>query len=162
MSNANPVSATNPNPPACSPQTSGSSQNGTQCPANKLVITPAAPIPSGTTFTVTVDHTGRPGVQHDATPPLVTYSGDAGTYTVDEDVSITCSASDPEPGSGLDSSTCEDVSGPAYSFGLGSHTFSASATDVAGNTGTGRTTFTVVVTFDSLANPSTASRRTTT
>ena len=44
------------------------------------------------------------------------------------------------------------MSGPAYSFGLGSHTFSATATDVAGNTGSGQTTFTVVVTFDSLAN----------
>ena len=40
VSNANPVSATNPNPPACSPQVSGNTQNGTQCPANKLVITP--------------------------------------------------------------------------------------------------------------------------
>jgi hypothetical protein len=65
VSNVNPVSATNPNPPACSPQVSGTSQNGTQCPANKLVVTPAAPIPDGTTFTVTIDYTGRPGVHHD-------------------------------------------------------------------------------------------------
>jgi Peptidase family M1 domain len=65
VSNANPVSATNPNPPACSPQVSNSTQNGTQCPANKLVITPATPIPAGTTFTVTVNYTGRPGVHTD-------------------------------------------------------------------------------------------------
>jgi hypothetical protein len=65
VSNANPVSATNPNPPACSPQVSNNTQNGLQCPANKLVVTPAAPIPSGTTFTVTVDYTGRPGVHTD-------------------------------------------------------------------------------------------------
>ncbi len=65
VSNVNPVSATNPNPPACSPQTSGNSQNGTQCPANKLVVTPSSPIPDGTTFTVTVDYTGRPGVHVD-------------------------------------------------------------------------------------------------
>jgi hypothetical protein len=65
ISNVNPVSATNPNPPACSPQVSGNSQNGQQCPANKLVITPATPIPSGTTFTVTVNYTGRPGVHTD-------------------------------------------------------------------------------------------------
>src|SRR5205085_1889579 len=38
VSNANPVSATNPNPPACSPQVSDNTENGTQCPANKLVI----------------------------------------------------------------------------------------------------------------------------
>src|SRR6478736_1402137 len=65
VSNANPVSATNPNPPACSPQVSNNTQNGTQCPANKLVVTPATPIPDGTTFTVTIDYTGRPGVHTD-------------------------------------------------------------------------------------------------
>jgi hypothetical protein len=65
ISNVNPVSATNPFPPACSPQVSGNSQNGQQCPANKLVITPGASIPSGTTFTVSVYYTGRPGVHTD-------------------------------------------------------------------------------------------------
>jgi hypothetical protein len=65
VSNVNPVSVTNPNPPACSPQISGNSQNGQQCPANKLVITPSAPIPDGSTFIVTVNYTGRPGVYND-------------------------------------------------------------------------------------------------
>ncbi|MBK9711261.1 MAG: Ig-like domain repeat protein [Kouleothrix sp.] len=65
VSNANPVSATNPNPPACSPSASGNAQNGTQCPANKLVITPASPIPSGASFTVSIGYTGRPGVHVD-------------------------------------------------------------------------------------------------
>ncbi|HXZ56039.1 MAG TPA: M1 family aminopeptidase [Gaiellaceae bacterium] len=65
VSNSNPVSATNPNPPACSPQVGNNTQNGTQCPANKLVVTPSAPIPDGTTFTVTIDYTGRPGVHTD-------------------------------------------------------------------------------------------------
>ena len=35
------------------------------CPANKLVITPSAPIPSGATFDVVVNYTGRPGVHID-------------------------------------------------------------------------------------------------
>ncbi len=61
ISNVNPVSAANPNPPACSPQVSGNGQNGQQCPANKLVITPSVPIPEGATITVTVNYTGRPG-----------------------------------------------------------------------------------------------------
>src|SRR3954470_8066871 len=65
VSNANPVSATNPNPPACSPQVNNTSQNGTQCPANKLVITPAAPIPDGTAVVVSIAYTGRPGVHTD-------------------------------------------------------------------------------------------------
>jgi predicted nucleic acid-binding Zn finger protein len=37
-------------------------------------------------------------------------------------------------------------------FGLGSHTYSATATDNAGNTATASTTFTVSVTFASLTN----------
>lgn len=65
VSNSVPVSATNPNPPACSPQGSGNGQNGTQCAANKLVITPSAPIAAGDTFVVRVDYTGRPGVHVD-------------------------------------------------------------------------------------------------
>jgi hypothetical protein len=65
ISNVNPVSASNPFPPACSPQVSGNSQNGLQCPANKLVIIPSAPIPSGETIIVTINYTGRPGVHTD-------------------------------------------------------------------------------------------------
>src|SRR4051812_35571485 len=61
----NPVSATNPNPPACSPPGTAAALQGAPCPATKLVITPAAPIPSGQSFTVTVNYTGRPGVHVD-------------------------------------------------------------------------------------------------
>jgi hypothetical protein len=61
----------NPLPPACSPElltinpNKMNSLDGTQCPANKLVITPATPIASGATFTVQVAYTGRPGVHND-------------------------------------------------------------------------------------------------
>ena len=89
-------------------------------------------------------------VQRDTTNPVVTYTGNAGSYTVDQTIDIHCAASDPSPGSGLESTTCEDISGPAWSFTLGSHTFSATAQDVAGNVGTKSTTFTIGVTFDSL------------
>jgi hypothetical protein len=68
----NPVGgpANNPLPPACAPQlpntdAAADSLNGTQCPANKLVITPSRPIPNGARFTVTVRYTGRPGVHQD-------------------------------------------------------------------------------------------------
>src|ERR1700712_153993 len=44
----------NPLPPACSPELSANQSaddlDGTPCPANKLVIVPAAPIPAGATF----------------------------------------------------------------------------------------------------------------
>ena len=65
VSNVNPVGGGNANPPACSPQVGDNTQNGTQCPANKLVVTPAAPIPTGMTFTVTINYTGRPGLHPD-------------------------------------------------------------------------------------------------
>ena len=41
------------------------SLNGTQCPANKLVITPAQALRDGSVFRVTVAYTGRPGVHND-------------------------------------------------------------------------------------------------
>jgi len=71
-SQTNPVGGPrhNPLPPACTPELRSASAppdslNGTQCPANKLVITPSAPIRSGSAFTVTVSYTGRPGVHND-------------------------------------------------------------------------------------------------
>jgi hypothetical protein len=48
------------------------------------------------------------------------------------------------------STTCANVFGLAYTFGAGLHTFSATATDNAGNVGNGSTSFTVVVTYDGL------------
>jgi predicted outer membrane repeat protein len=88
--------------------------------------------------------------QYDATKPSVTYSGNAGTYTVDQMISITCQASDNL--SGIATSTCANISGPAYTFALGNNSFSASATDKAGNVGNGSTSFTLKVTFDSLCS----------
>jgi len=60
----------NPLPPACTPElpntnATAGSLDGTQCPANKLVITPTLPISDGATFIVTVNYTGRPGVHND-------------------------------------------------------------------------------------------------
>ncbi len=70
-SQTNPVGGPghNPLPPACTPELDGSQSpdalDGTQCPANKLVITPASPIRDGSMFTVVVSYTGRPGVHND-------------------------------------------------------------------------------------------------
>jgi hypothetical protein len=68
----NPVGGPENNPllPACSPElpdtnAAANSLNGTQCPANKLVITPKTPIRDGSAFTVKVSYTGRPGVHND-------------------------------------------------------------------------------------------------
>lgn len=109
----------------------------------------------GVTFTCSATSTGGTAtesvtIKRDATVPVVTYSGNAGTYTVDQTVAITCAASDAT--SGIASHTCEDVSGAAYAFDLGANTRSASATDNAGNVDTASTTFTVEVTFASLCS----------
>ena len=73
VSQTNPVGgpAHNPLPPACSPELASTnpatmnSQNGQQCPANKLVISPSKPVPAGAAFVVSVGYTGRPGVHND-------------------------------------------------------------------------------------------------
>jgi FIMAH domain-containing protein len=87
-------------------------------------------------------------IKRDATPPSVAYADNAGTYTVDQTVAITCTATDAT--SGIASTTCADIGGDAYTFALGTNTFSATANDLAGNIGTGQTAFTVEVTFASL------------
>lgn len=87
-------------------------------------------------------------IKRDATPPTVVWSGNAGSYAVTDDVAIACAADDAL--SGLASDTCQDVTGPAWSFDLGTNTFSAEATDLAGNVGNGSVTFEVGVSYDSL------------
>jgi hypothetical protein len=86
----------------------------------------------------------------DVTPPTIGYSSHAAAYTVDQHVSITCTATDAE--SGIASTTCAPIEGDAYVFGLGPHTFSATATDNAGNSASTSTSFSVSVTFGSLTN----------
>jgi len=88
------------------------------------------------------------GINIDLTSPVVAYNGGAVEYTVDQTVQITCVASDAL--SGILSSTCQNVAGPAYSFPLGANTFSATATDNAGNQSTAQVSFGVKVTFGSL------------
>lgn len=90
------------------------------------------------------------GINIDETAPTVTYTGNAGTYTTSQTVAITCTASDAL--SGIASTTCANINGTASSFGVGTHTYSATATDKAGNMGSATTSFTVTapVTFQAL------------
>ncbi len=82
-------------------------------------------------------------VKLDTQAPVVSYTGNAGTYTTAQTISITCSAADATPGSGLVSSTCVSITEPASNFTLGSHGLSADATDGAGNVGHSSTSFNV-------------------
>ena len=104
---------------------------------------------AGMTITCSATSAGGTGtnsvtIKRDATAPTVTYSGNAGGYTVDQTITITCAPADAL--SGVASTTCQDVTGPAYDFPLGTNSYAATATDAAGNVGGGSTSFTVAVT----------------
>jgi hypothetical protein len=100
---------------------------------------------AGNTASATVS-----GINVDQTAPTVTYSGNAGTYSIDQQVAISCTAEDSL--SGVASSTCATVSGPAYGFALGVNTYSATATDNAGNATTNTVSFAVSVSNVSLCS----------
>ena len=94
----------------------------------------------------------------DTTPPAIMFSGNQGTYTVDQTVSITTTATDalsgvatlstqPLPNSSVTCATgtrCVNFTAPAHSLGPGTHTISATATDGAGNAASASTSFTVL------------------
>jgi hypothetical protein len=86
-------------------------------------------------------------IKRDATPPVVSFSGNAGTYALTDTVDLTCSATDALSGV---ASQCTDVTGPAWTFGSGQVTVTGTATDNAGNVGAGSTSFDVVVTASGL------------
>ncbi len=94
------------------------------------------------------------GINIDLTPPTVTVSTDAHSYTVDQAITIVCTASDAL--SGVASTTCPSSPMTAYSLNVGTDTLSATATDKAGNVGYGSTTVLIQVTFDSLCNLTTS------
>jgi Right handed beta helix region len=79
-------------------------------------------------------------VKIDTQAPVVTYAGNAGTYTTAQVVSITCSIADPAPGSGVVSTTCPSS---AAHYAVGTYTLTADTVDLAGNPGHGSTSFTV-------------------
>ncbi|MFL6260036.1 MAG: hypothetical protein ACJ76Y_10015 [Thermoanaerobaculia bacterium] len=89
-------------------------------------------------------------VNINVTPPTLQFSGNLGTYTVDQTVAIQCTAADNL--SGIASSTCVPINGPAYAFTIGLNTFSAEVVDRAGNANSAQTSFQVKVTYDSLCN----------
>lgn len=88
-------------------------------------------------------------VKRDTAAPTVTFTGNAGTYTVDQEISISCAAQDSL--SGVAADTCSDIVGPAYSFVWGTNEVTASATDNAGNVGDGTATFEVQVTTEGIS-----------
>ena len=91
-------------------------------------------------------------INRDASPPLISLEGNAGSYSVDQSVSIACSASDAT--SGISSSDCTGpvASGEAYQFVIGANPVTASATNGAGLSSTASGAFTVSVDSGSLCS----------
>ncbi|MEH7416193.1 family 43 glycosylhydrolase [Neobacillus drentensis] len=87
-------------------------------------------------------------VEEDTTAPVITVKGNEESYSVDENISISCSASDDL--SGIASVDCPVIEGPAYEYSIGVNKFTAKASDHAGNTSEADIQFTVTVDFDSL------------
>lgn len=90
-------------------------------------------------------------VSIDKTPPVVQWTG-AGEYTVDQRVLVVCTATDTV--SGVVYSSCGGplVDQPGYMLPLGTGTVTATAQDQAGHTTVTSATYTVQVTYGSLAN----------
>lgn len=88
----------------------------------------------------------------DTTAPVIAYTGNAGSYTVDQMVNITCTRSDAMSGVDPATDACVDINGSALDFGVGVHTVTSSVADNASNVGHGSVTFEVIVTHASLGN----------
>lgn len=134
---------------ACSDQLSGVST----CPGQTTLFADGA----GQTVSGTAtDNAGNSSklvvgpINLDRTPPAISMSTPASTYTVDQVVSVTCAASDALSGLDPRLTTCPNLSEPAYALGLGIHTVSGTAVDLAGNIAGASVTFTVVDTFNGL------------
>jgi uncharacterized protein YegL len=120
----------------CDPQTVSADTTG--------VSFTCAATSAGGTSSKTVD------VKRDATKPSIVFTGNAGTYGLNDTVNITCAATDAPSGVAA-GSVCQEAHGAAWTFG-GSNTLHATATDQAGNTATASTTFTVNVTSAGLCS----------
>lgn len=85
----------------------------------------------------------------DRTAPVIQISG-GGTYTVDQSVTVACTANDTV--SGVVYSPCSSplVDSPAYRLNIGDNLVTVHAIDAAGNSATASTTVTVEVTLESL------------
>jgi hypothetical protein len=76
------------------------------------------------------------------------FTGNQAVYGVLDTVAIACAASDALSGVLWD--TCQNVAGPAYQFTPGTNSYTASASDFAGNVGSGSTSFVLRVTYADL------------
>jgi hypothetical protein len=107
----------------------------------------------GTTFACSVTSVGGTTTESitirlDADKPVITFTGNAGSYRVVSTVAIRCAATDAV--SGVADVRCPRVNSPAWRLTAGRTTLAARATDRAGNVATASSSFTVRVTSKDL------------
>ena len=97
-------------------------------------------------------------VRVDQTPPTVQVGGvtDTATYVLGAVPGQACSASD--AGSGLDGVCIGQLSASTTPSGVGTYVYTATATDVAGNSSTGRATFDVAYRWTDFRSPTPLAR----
>ena len=67
------------------------------------------------------------------TPPTFTITNNNATYTLDETVSLGCTATDADSGVQSTATTCQNINGKAYELGVGRHDLPMTVADLAGN-----------------------------
>jgi hypothetical protein len=113
--------------------------------AEGITVFSATPIDIAGNVGATVQAT----IKIDLTAPTITFTGDR-EYDVAEQIVLTCLAEDAL--SGIATHTCDaaEIDAPAYTFTVGEHKVSATATDFAGNQTYAETKFTVTVSYAGL------------
>ncbi|MFC4802371.1 OmpL47-type beta-barrel domain-containing protein [Neobacillus sp. GCM10023253] len=97
-----------------------------------------------------VSENGTATVKIDKSGPVITVSGNKTEYQVDQIIQIKCTVKDEL--SGVSSTTCQDINANAYDLGLGTHSYTFEATDIAGNETSKSVSFNIGVTYTSLSN----------
>jgi hypothetical protein len=130
----------------CAGQTSGGDPNG----LGTFTYTATAVDWAGNAAEVTVHYTV---VNPDSIPPILTIDGvsDGPSYTLGAVPTPTCTAVD--TGSGVNSAGCVGAVTGGNANGVGSFTYTATATDNAGNTATETVTYRVIYRFDGFLQP---------
>jgi hypothetical protein len=89
-------------------------------------------------------------IRIDRTPPQISFTGNKGSYAVDETIDISVRATDSL--SGVASVTPPNIKVEAGDYSPGRNSIGVRATDNSGNASLADATFTVVVTYDSLGS----------
>jgi hypothetical protein len=123
------------------------------CPADDVITTGENQSVSATVR----DAAGNPatattsGINIDASKPVITVNGLKAIYKLGETAALTCSATD--TGSGVNDTGCKVTATGGNANGVGTFTYTATATDKAGNPSTTTGTYKVIYRFDGFLQP---------